>query len=135
MRQSLFLIFITFNFLSACKNSQGKMNTERIYTEVGNASYYHDKFHGHKTASGELYDKRKYTAAHKTLPFGTIVKITKTTAKSDTIEVKINDRGPFTKNRIIDLSRVAAERIGLINDGVAEVEIFIEKQVSPTSKE
>ncbi len=114
-------------YIMACGSPVPKTNTKdnrQNYSERGKASYYHDKFHGKKTASGELYDKTKYTAAHKTLPFGTVVKLVMLDNPSDTIEVKINDRGPFTKGRIIDISRAAADRIGLIRKGIAEVEII-----------
>ncbi len=86
----------------------------------GKASYYADKFHGRKTSSGELFDNNKMTAAHKTLPFGTIVKVTNLSNNKSVI-VKINDRGPFVAGRIIDLSHAAAEAIGMIGAGVVEV--------------
>jgi len=86
----------------------------------GKASYYANKFHGRKTASGEVFDENKMTAAHKTLPFGTIVKVTNISNNKSVI-VKINDRGPFVSGRIIDLSRAAAEALGMISAGVTEV--------------
>lgn len=89
-------------------------------TQVGKASYYGGKFHGRKTASGEVFDKNKLTAAHKTLPFGTKVKVTdKKSGKS--VTVKINDRGPYVKGRIIDLSEFAAKKLGILEKGVTEV--------------
>ena len=88
----------------------------------GEASYYADSLHGNKTASGEPYDKNAMTAAHRTLPFGTRVKVTYLkTGKS--LEVTINDRGPHVKDRIIDLSGAAAARLGMTEDGIGEVEI------------
>lgn len=90
----------------------------------GLASYYADKFHGRTTASGEKYYKNKMTAAHKTLPFGTKVAV-KNLRNGKQVIVKINDRGPFVKGRIIDLSRAAAEEIDMIRSGVVEVEITI----------
>lgn len=90
----------------------------------GLASYYHNKFHGKKTASGEVYDKNKLTAAHRTLPFGTMIKVTRLDNKQSVI-VRINDRGPFKKGRIVDLSRKAAKKIDLIKAGIAKVEIEI----------
>ena len=92
--------------------------------EKGLASYYDDSFHGRKTASGEKYDKNKLTAAHKTLPFGTKVKIVNP-ANGKSVEVVINDRGPYIKGRIIELSKKAAQQIGLIKTGVVEVEISV----------
>ena len=90
----------------------------------GLASYYHNKFEGRKTASGEIFNQKLYTAAHKELPFGTLVKVTRT-SNGKSVIVKINDRGPFVENRIIDLSYIAAFEIGLTTDGVAEVIIEI----------
>jgi rare lipoprotein A len=90
----------------------------------GNASYYSDNLDGNKTASGEIYNKDKMTAAHRTLPFGTTIKVTYLkTGKS--VEVVINDRGPHTRDRIIDLSGAAAEKVGLIDDGQGKVKLEI----------
>ncbi|MEO0718124.1 MAG: septal ring lytic transglycosylase RlpA family protein [Pseudomonadota bacterium] len=88
--------------------------------ECGKASYYADKFNGRPTSSGEPYDSTKLTAAHKTLPFGTVLTVTMN-GTDKTTTVTVNDRGPFTPGRIIDLSRAAAEEIGLVTAGVAEV--------------
>lgn len=91
----------------------------------GIAAYYADRFHGRKTASGEIYDKTKLTAAHKTLPFGTKVKVINLSNMKSVI-VTINDRGPFgDRRRIIDLSRAAAIRLDMIRQGIIEVEIAI----------
>ncbi|HXX64484.1 MAG TPA: septal ring lytic transglycosylase RlpA family protein, partial [Bacteroidota bacterium] len=84
------------------------------------ASYYADEFQGRKTASGEVYDMNDLTAAHRTLPFGTKVRVTnKETGKS--VVVRINDRGPFKEDRVIDLSLGAARQLGLIANGTASV--------------
>lgn len=92
--------------------------------EHGLASYYADSLDGNKTASGEPYDKNAMTAAHRTLDFGTLVIVTYAkTGKS--VEVRINDRGPHVKDRIIDLSGAAAEKIGLKEYGVGEVSVEI----------
>jgi rare lipoprotein A len=92
--------------------------------ERGKASYYADSLHGNKTASGEPYDKNAMTAAHRTLEFGTMVVVTyPKTGKS--VEVRINDRGPHVKGRIIDLSSAAAAKIGLKEDGIGEVTVDI----------
>ncbi|WP_308992515.1 septal ring lytic transglycosylase RlpA family protein [Mariniflexile litorale] len=76
------------------------------YKENAHASYYHDKFNGRKTASGEKFDNNLYTAAHKTLKFGTKIKVTNT-VNGESVIVTVNDRGPFVKNREIDLSKKA----------------------------
>jgi rare lipoprotein A len=88
----------------------------------GQASYYADSLQGNKTASGEPYDRKAMTAAHRTLAFGTKVKVTYLKT-GKTVEVTINDRGPHVKDRIIDLSGAAADALGLKDDGVGEVEI------------
>jgi rare lipoprotein A len=93
-------------------------------TLTGVASYYAKRLHGSKTASGQRYDQTAYTAAHKRLPFGTRVRVTqKKTGK--TVVVTINDRGPYVKGRVIDLSRRAAQDLGMLKRGSAEVEIQI----------
>ena len=95
----------------------------KTYTETGTASYYHNKFHGRKTYSGEVYDKNKMTGAHTTLPMGTMVKITN--LKNDsTVILKINDRLP-SKKRIIDVSRAGAEHLNFIRDGLVKVKLEV----------
>lgn len=90
----------------------------------GVASYYGKRFHGRPTASGEPFDMHAYTAAHRTLPFGSRVKVTNPST-GKTVVVRINDRGPFTRGRTIDLSRRAAEEIGLIARGHGTVELAL----------
>jgi rare lipoprotein A len=93
--------------------------------DEGLAAYYADTLHGNPTASGEPYDKSALTAAHKSLPFGTIVRVTSLSNRRS-VEVRINDRGPFKgRHRIIDLSRAAAERLDMISAGVIGVRIEI----------
>ena len=92
-----------------------------LFTVEGVASYYGDEFAGRLTANGERYDPGEYTAAHRTLPFGTIVRVTRRTT-GDWVLVRINDRGPYGKRkRLIDLSKQAARRLGMLRDGVAKV--------------
>lgn len=92
--------------------------------EEGIASWYGPKFHGRRTANGEQYDMNQLTAAHRTLPFNSIVKV-RNLANGHSVMVRINDRGPFAKNRIIDLSRKAAREIGLIGPGTARVALIL----------
>ena len=92
------------------------------FRQSGKASWYGAKFHGRPTSSGEIYDMYKVSAAHKTLPLGTHVKVLNL-SNNRKIIVRINDRGPFVKGRIIDLSYAGAKEIGLVGPGVAEVEI------------
>jgi len=98
------------------------LSTGQGFVQEGLASWYGKEFHGKKAASGEIYNMFHKTAAHKTLPFGTYVKVEDLSNKREVI-VKINDRGPFVKGRIIDLSHSAAREIGLIGPGVARVRV------------
>lgn len=95
-------------------------------SETGMASYYHNRYHGKATASGELYDKNKMTAAHPNLPFGTVVNVVLLSNPTDTVMVTINDRCAGSKGRIVDLSRVAAEKLGLVRAGLGKVHLFTE---------
>ena len=96
------------------------------YDIIGTASWYGGKFHGRRTASGEVYNMYRLTAAHPTLPFDTWVDIT-TLRNGRTITLRINDRGPFIKGRVIDVSQRAAKKLGFINDGVTRVGIRIRR--------
>ena len=98
--------------------------TKMAYAEEGIASWYGAKFHGNRTANGEVYDKNKFTAAHLTLPFNTLVRVTFLRTGKDVI-VRINDRGPYIRGRIIDLSSAAAAEIGLRPHGVGKVRIEV----------
>jgi rare lipoprotein A len=88
----------------------------------GQASWYGPGFHGKKTASGEIFDQDKLTAAHKTLPLGTVAKVTNL-ENGNTVEVQITDRGPYIGQRVIDLSYAAADRLGFVESGLAPVRI------------
>ena len=92
--------------------------------QTGKASFYADKFEGIQTASGEKYRHNKFTGAHKTLPFGTKVRVTNV-ANEKSVEVTINDRGPYVEGRIIDLSKAAAEELGFLNNGIADVKLEV----------
>lgn len=94
----------------------------RKITETGKASYYADSFDGKRTASGETFHQRQLSAAHKTLPFGTRVTVVNI-SNGKSVKVRINDRGPFVPGRIIDLSHKAAAKLGMVNTGVANVEV------------
>lgn len=113
----LFFIIILFSFTSC----------SRAVYENGNASYYADKFEGRTTASGATFHQRKLTAAHKTLPFGTKVKVINL-ANGKSVKVRINDRAPFVEGRIIDLSKKAANKIDMTQKGVQQVEIKYKKK-------
>lgn len=109
------LLSIAFSFVFAIAISQ---------TQTGKASFYADKFDGGPTASGEKYRHSKKTGAHKTLPFGTRVRVTNLD-NNKSVEVTINDRGPYVDGRIIDLSKSAAEELDFINKGIAEVRLEV----------
>lgn len=113
MKRLFFTLIIAFSILTA-----------HAQVQTGKASFYADKFEGSPTASGEKYKKNKFTGAHKTLPFGTKVRITNL-ANNQSVEVTINDRGPWVEGRIIDVSRAAAEKLGFINKGIAEVKLEV----------
>ena len=90
--------------------------------QTGEASWYGAQHHGKKTASGEIFDQAKFTAAHPSLPFGSKIKVTNI-ANGKSVEVEINDRGPFTENRIIDLSRAAAKALEMMQSGTTTVRL------------
>ncbi len=113
------LLVFALGCSSACRH--GKVPG---IVDTGNASWYGPGFHGKKTASGERYDMDDLTAAHRTLPFGTKVMVTRRDT-GQSVVVRINDRGPFVRGRIIDLSRGAARRIDLDRDGVTRVTLKV----------
>jgi rare lipoprotein A len=104
----------------ACATSRARPGKGGV--ERGVASWYGPEFHGRRTANGERYDMNAMTAAHRTLPFGTILEV-RNLDNGRRARVRINDRGPFKKNRILDLSHQAAEELGIVGPGTAEVEI------------
>ncbi|MFC0336777.1 rare lipoprotein A [Kushneria avicenniae] len=110
--------------LSGCAGHQ--LSDTPGATSSGEASWYSDRHQGARTASGERYNKNAMTAAHRTLAFGTRVRVTNLNNQRQAV-VRINDRGPFSGGRIIDLSRAAADRIGMIRSGVAPVRVEVLK--------
>ena len=106
---------------------------EEGFTEKGIASWYGEPYHGRRTASGEVYDMHRMTAAHKTLAFGTKVKVNRRDTGADVV-VRVNDRGPFIEGRIIDLSFAAAKKIDLDVDGVAPVKIKVVGHVAAPAR-
>ncbi len=145
LKSSLFLISFAAVILSGCAPApvyrtksnpdyvrSAKANSEKkadnpdkwpLAVATGIASYYGKEFHGRKTANGETFDMNALTAAHRTLPFGTMVKVTNL-ANNKEVTVRINDRGPFIKGRIIDLSYGAAAVIDLLSVGQVKLEII-----------
>lgn len=102
----------------------GASDEQALYTEFGLASYYRSEMHGSPTASGDLYDKNALTAAHRELPFDTEVRVTNMETGAQVI-VRINDRGPYDETRILDVSEKAAQQLGFLDIGVAQVRIEV----------
>ncbi|MFO7843990.1 MAG: septal ring lytic transglycosylase RlpA family protein [Bacteroidales bacterium] len=119
MNRNRILFVVTSVFLlGACKMEA----QDKKFIQTGQASFYADKFEGRKTANGEIYYHIRKTAAHPDLPFGSVVKVTHLD-NNKFVVVRINDRGPFVANRIIDLSKSAAEELGFVDQGLASVKI------------
>ena len=114
--------------LASCQTAPSKVyrpysgKGDRHYEAKGTASWYGRPFHGRRTASGERYDMDKMTAAHRTLPFGAYVTV-QNLKNGREVTVMVNDRGPFVKNRLIDLSRAAARQLDFASDGTAPVRV------------
>ena len=120
----LFLLLFLMISLSSCDELFAPIEEESAgaYTQEGIASYYADKYEGRPTASGETFRQDLLTAAHKTLPFGTMVTVTNL-KNGKKIRVRINDRGPFVAGRIIDLTSRGARELDFIRDGIVNVKI------------
>ena len=125
-RSALGLLCVTMYLAAlACSAAAPKTDSRWAgYTQSGKASYYASKFQSRKTASGELYDQAKKTAAHRKLPFGTKIRVTNT-KNGKSVTVRVNDRGPFVKGRIVDLSASAFSRIAEMNAGIIDVKIEV----------
>jgi len=134
MKKLILIIFLTISLIGCSSNPKKTVlypksvvqnsRFEKGKTIKGKASWYGKHFHGKKTASGEKYNMNNLTAANKTLPFGTIVRV-KNLDNNRSVKVKINDRGPFIKGRMIDLSKAAFEKISPLEVGVLNVEVTI----------
>ncbi len=111
-----------FNSTAEAAQRGGHTKKRRVAATEGAASFYSGQFHGRKTANGETFSKDQLTAAHPSLPFGTWVRVTNLSNGKDVV-VRINDRGPFVKGRIIDLSAGAAKEIGIMQSGVVQVKL------------
>lgn len=131
MKFKLCLSFLLFFCLVSC----GQVETqEGTPVEIGKASYYAQSLSGNLTSNGETFDPNGYTAAHRTLPFDTKVRVTNL-ANENAIIVRINDRGPYAKDRIIDLSPAAAKKLGFFNKGVTVVGLEIVDEDTPVDGE
>lgn len=123
---ALAVVLLSLLFLEGCTGPGGQRPPSGPggYRETGMASYYARKFQSRKTASGERLDNNALTAAHRSLPFGTVVTV-RNPANGKSVRVRINDRGPFVRGRIIDLTRAAFSRIASLDKGVVKVEILV----------
>lgn len=128
MRPKLFILPLIALFVAGCAGNVPRPEPGRLTEgeafETGVASYYANRFEGLRTASGQRYDGNQLTAAHRTLPFGTRVRVTNL-ANDESVVVTVNDRGPHRKGRVIDLSRRAARELGFLADGTARVALEI----------
>lgn len=125
MMAGSFLVLVLINLISLSLISQVQAKTKEVspdFVQVGEASWYGPGFQGRKTANGERFNTHEMTAAHKTLPFNTLIKVTNLHNEA-TVVVRINDRGPFIRGRIIDLSKAAKEEIGM--GGLAQVKLEV----------
>lgn len=120
----LLSLLLTASLLGGCAGISRAPHSPRGYREVGVASWYGPKFHGRTTASGERYNMLDYTAAHRSLPFDTLVRVTRLDT-GRAVVVRINDRGPFVRGRILDLSYAAARSLGTNREGVVRVRIEV----------
>lgn len=128
------ILLLLLMILQACgiartttdRSSSSSVPDSRVL-EAGVASWYGPKFHGKLTANGETYDMNGLTAAHRTLPFNTVVTVVNQSNGRE-VTVRINDRGPYIDNRVIDLSRKAAQEVDMIDSGTAPVQIFFVKE-------
>lgn len=124
MDSRLFLILLLI-FVASCSTLRAGSVIEQ-----GQASWYGPGFHGNRTANGEVYNQDALTAAHRTLPFNTLVQVTNLN-NGQSVTVRINDRGPYARGRIIDLSREAARRIDMIEAGIAPVKLVLIESEKP----
>ncbi len=115
-------LLLTFAPASQTASAQSPAKGQKFLVTEGTASYYANFFHGRLTANGERFDMHDFTAAHRTLPFDSVVRVTNLN-NGKVVFVKINDRGPYVGNRIIDLSKAAAQQLDMIECGISKVRI------------
>ena len=114
----------THNKFGSSEDIQKEMKVKKGQVYYFVCSFYGKKFHGKQTANGEIFDMNKLTCAHKSLPFGTLLKVTNED-NGNSVVVRVNDRGPFIQGRDLDLSYAAAEKIGLIGAGVKKLKVKV----------
>ena len=131
---TLLLLALPF-YLAAVQQAEGRSPGPMLEVFTGGATFYSDSFHGKKTANGERYNKNEFTAAHRSLPLGTIVRVTNL-SNGNNLLVRINDRGPGKKKLILDVSRAAASKLNMIRRGVisVQVEVVADKRGIPEQR-
>ncbi len=136
MRLALAILLVLISLggcVTSCSGNRRAQQAGVGYEEKGVASWYGPGFDGKRTANGEVYDMDDLTAAHKHLPFDAIVEV-KNLDNGETVKVRINDRGPFVRGRIIDLSRAGAKKIGMVGPGTARVKIRVVGTAQPVER-
>lgn len=123
----ILLVVIPGLLFASCNTVEPEICIKNCFIESGISSWYGHDYPARCTASGETYNEEKYTAAHKTLPFNTIVRVVNLD-NGKSVTVRINDRGPFVEGRIIDLSKKAADDMDILAVGLADVEIYLVKE-------
>jgi rare lipoprotein A len=119
-KKTLIILLMTF-----CSTVFAKAQKDDFFEDqVGVASYFHDSFHGQRTASGEIYNKNDLTAAHATLPFGTLIHVVNL-QNNQSVDVRVNSRQHKANRRLLDLSKQAAKRLGILQAGLAKVKITV----------
>ena len=129
MRQTILLLTGIFTLTTTLAMGAFAQDSRE---EFGKCGYYADALQGRKTSSGEIYDKSELTCAHKTLPFGTMIRVTRMDNKKSVV-VKVNDRGPYLDGYVTDVSRKAAEALGLVRDGVTRVKLEVVENKASTA--
>lgn len=124
LKRALTLLILALPLFFAVQHAESKSRGYMFEVSTGEASFYSDKLHGRKTANGERYDKEALTAAHRSLPLGTIVRVTNLVNGRNAI-VRINDRGPFKPSWIMDISKKAASQLNMLRRGVAPVQLEV----------
>lgn len=122
---------ITTSALTTTLKAASATATPAVAEQVGTASWYGPRFHGRQTANGEVFNQHALTAAHRTLPLGTIADVINI-ENGRSVRVRINDRGPYVGERVIDLSRAAARRLGMVEQGLAKVRVKVVAKAATT---
>jgi rare lipoprotein A len=130
MRKPVFILLAMIAACSAARAESAASAHPALFSQTGRASYYAASLEGNLTADGSIFDGDAFTAAHRSLPFGTVVRVTNL-ANGRMVKVRVNDRGPFTRRLVIDLSEAAARQLGMFRRGIARVTLKVLKADQP----